>query len=278
MRELHRDFKGVFIPKALWMDTNLSMNEKALLVEIDQLSSDDSACWAGNAHFANFLNLSKSRVTDIISSLVDRGYLTSWIETENGIFKNRWLSLTPIGKQGYPPHRDSDPTPSENGEVSNTNSSNTKIKSIPPISPPLKALAAANRQAIGEETYSEDFLMFWGIWPKGKGGSKAAAYKAWLKLGLDNRQRAGRDGQIVRLHDDVIQRGMHHRQWLDGYVPHMATYLNQRQWTADIDTSTGTRTNGRAKTTYDRIMEASERNRAALREDIDDIRSRQFDQ
>ncbi len=128
---------------------------------------------------------------------------------------------------------------------------------------------------IGDGKYSREFDDFWTEWPQGKGGTKAAAYKAWLKLKLDD---ADKQAERTRLHYDVQQRKAHHRPWKEGVVCHVSTYLNGQGWTADIDTSTGTRANGRAKTTYERIMEASEQNRAALREDIDDIRSRQYGQ
>lgn len=65
---MNRAFKGVWIPKEIWLTKELTLQEKVFLVEISSLDNDDG-CWAGNAYFADFFQLSKSRVSQIISSL-----------------------------------------------------------------------------------------------------------------------------------------------------------------------------------------------------------------
>jgi hypothetical protein len=40
----NRKFKGVWIPKDLWLDKDLSMHEKCLLIEIDSLDNDEKGC------------------------------------------------------------------------------------------------------------------------------------------------------------------------------------------------------------------------------------------
>jgi len=71
-----RDFKGVWFPKEVWCNSNLSMVEKGLLVEINSLSKNGE-CYATNQHFADFLGISKSSVSKLIPDLVKRGYLQS---------------------------------------------------------------------------------------------------------------------------------------------------------------------------------------------------------
>lgn len=73
---LDRDFKGVWIPKEVWENKELGWTEKILLVEIDSLSKLGE-CYASNEYLANFLSLSKDRVSKIISSLVKLGYIES---------------------------------------------------------------------------------------------------------------------------------------------------------------------------------------------------------
>jgi len=63
-----RDFKGVWIPKEIWLSEELNLQEKCLLVEIDSLSSLGQ-CFATNEHFAKFLGLSKDRISKMISGL-----------------------------------------------------------------------------------------------------------------------------------------------------------------------------------------------------------------
>ena len=72
---MERDFKGVWIPKEIYLDKNLSWTEKILLIEIDSLDGEEG-CFATNEHFANHLMVSKDRVSKIISKLNSKGYVT----------------------------------------------------------------------------------------------------------------------------------------------------------------------------------------------------------
>lgn len=71
---MNRDFKGVWIPKDIWLDKNLTWMEKLMLVEIHSLDNQDG-CFASNAYFADFFNLSTSRISEIIRALAEKGYL-----------------------------------------------------------------------------------------------------------------------------------------------------------------------------------------------------------
>ena len=64
-----REFKGVFIPKAIWLSTEMSLVEKAFLVEIDSLSIKEKGCFASNDHFRNLFGLSLRQVSRIIAQL-----------------------------------------------------------------------------------------------------------------------------------------------------------------------------------------------------------------
>ena len=99
-----RDFKGVWIPKDIWLNTELSWMEKLFLVEIDSLDNDNH-CYASNSYFAKFFNLSKPRCTQIIKSLESKGYLSIDLErsgkqvTKRILIVNRIkLSKQPIKK------------------------------------------------------------------------------------------------------------------------------------------------------------------------------------
>ena len=71
----NRDFKGVWIPKEIWLNTDLSIIEKVLLVEIDSLDNSDRGCFASNEYLANFVQLSEGRVANIISDLKKRKFI-----------------------------------------------------------------------------------------------------------------------------------------------------------------------------------------------------------
>ena len=70
-----RDFKGVWIPKEIWLNRDLSVMEKLFLVEIDSLDNEQG-CFASNKHFSDFFDISKGRCTQIIKSLEEKGLVS----------------------------------------------------------------------------------------------------------------------------------------------------------------------------------------------------------
>jgi len=95
---MNRDFKGVWIPKEVWLDDKLSWMEKLFLVEVDSLNAE-KGCFASNAYFGEFFQLSNSRVSEIIKSLVSKGYITTFLIYEGKQVKQRILTPTvPIRK------------------------------------------------------------------------------------------------------------------------------------------------------------------------------------
>lgn len=69
---MNRDFKGIWIPREIWLSKELSMQEKVFLAEIHSLDNEQG-CIASNAYFAEFFQLSKSSVSRIISALATKG-------------------------------------------------------------------------------------------------------------------------------------------------------------------------------------------------------------
>ena len=70
---MERDFKGIWIDKSIWLNNDLTVMEKLFLVEIDSLDNE-RGCFASNAHFSEFFQLSKNRCTEIIKSLEEKGF------------------------------------------------------------------------------------------------------------------------------------------------------------------------------------------------------------
>jgi hypothetical protein len=85
MKEDHkRDFKGVWIPKEIWLHEDLSLLERALWAEINSLDGKDG-CTAGNEHFVGFFNVSESSVTRAIAKLKKLKFIRQ--ESFNGRFR-----------------------------------------------------------------------------------------------------------------------------------------------------------------------------------------------
>jgi len=83
MKKQTRDFKGIWIPKEIWLSEELTLQEKFFLVEIDSLDNKDG-CYANNQYFAEFFGISKTRVSLVISSLIDKGFINSEINQSKG--------------------------------------------------------------------------------------------------------------------------------------------------------------------------------------------------
>lgn len=70
----NRDFKGVWIPKEIWLNEELTLIEKVIFVEIDSLDNEDH-CIAGNDYLATFCGCSERKVSDAIKKLSELGYI-----------------------------------------------------------------------------------------------------------------------------------------------------------------------------------------------------------
>lgn len=70
----NRDFKGVWIPKEIWLNEELTLLEKIIFVEIDSLDNENH-CIAGNEYFAKFCDCSESKVSKAIKKLEELGMI-----------------------------------------------------------------------------------------------------------------------------------------------------------------------------------------------------------
>lgn len=70
-----RQFKGIWIPKEIWLDDNLSALDKVILAEIDSLDDENNGCYASNQYIADFCKCSESKVSKTISTLKKQGYI-----------------------------------------------------------------------------------------------------------------------------------------------------------------------------------------------------------
>jgi len=129
---MERSFKGVWVPRDIWLAKDLTIMEKLFLVEIDSLDNE-VGCYASNTHFSEFFDLSKNRCSEIIKSLEAKKKINIEYEYGNNAIKKRILKVVKgvfdisnrvFGKptegirkteQGY----------SENLDVNNTNINNT---------------------------------------------------------------------------------------------------------------------------------------------------------
>ena len=129
MAENERDFKGVWIPRSIWLDENLNALEKVILTEIDSLDMGEDGCWASNKYIADFCQCSETKVSTAISKLIERGYL--YVKSFDGrqrVLKSR---LSNFERQTLK-NRKADSQNLKQSNTSNNTKNNTKKKDIEP--------------------------------------------------------------------------------------------------------------------------------------------------
>ena len=126
----NRAFKGIWIPKEIWLSTDLKVMEKLVLVEIDSLDNEEG-CFASNDHFSKFFSLSKNRCSEIIKSLEKKGYITIEYVCQQGskAISKRVIKCVRKIDEGIReidnPTRKTEEGYSENREDNNTSFNNT---------------------------------------------------------------------------------------------------------------------------------------------------------
>ena len=93
MEEQQRQFKGIWIPKEIWLNKGLTFQEKIMLVEIDSYDDGEIGCFASNKYFMNLFNMTSSRVSQVIQNLQKKGYLMIDYEYNGKEISRRFLHI-----------------------------------------------------------------------------------------------------------------------------------------------------------------------------------------
>lgn len=94
---MDRNFKGIWIPKEIWLNEDLSIQEKVFLVEIDSLDNENG-CFASNDYFAKFFKLSKNRCSEVIKGLETKGLVNITYKYKEGTKSIEKRIIKVIGK------------------------------------------------------------------------------------------------------------------------------------------------------------------------------------
>lgn len=90
---MKRDFKGIWIPKSIWLDESLTPTEKCLLAEIHSLDSG-GGCFASNEFLASRLSMTPPSLANLLTKLRSDGRVKT-VKTEGN---KRWLSIVECKK------------------------------------------------------------------------------------------------------------------------------------------------------------------------------------
>lgn len=93
---IQRGFQGVWIPKEIWLAEELSWTEKLFLTEINSLDND-KGCFASNSHFSKFFHMTTGRCSQIITSLLEKGYVHIEYEKEGKQIIKRVIKILKEG-------------------------------------------------------------------------------------------------------------------------------------------------------------------------------------
>lgn len=75
MEQFERDFKGIWIPKEVWLDNRLNALDKIILMEINSLDNGETGCYASNKYLAEFCQCTETKVSTTITKLKKFGYI-----------------------------------------------------------------------------------------------------------------------------------------------------------------------------------------------------------
>lgn len=213
------------IPASVRYDRELKPGARLLYGEITALVQAEGYCWASNSYFARLYDVQPNTISLWVRQLARRGYIRCAREEsrESEHFGARKIYLScalprmengedpslkmvrPIIKNDEGAHQKSLDPLIKNGEQNNIN------YTIPPIVPQ------------GTTGSDGDFDRFWSAYPRKV--AKPRARTAWRRQKIRPEEL---DALLSALEAD--KQG---DQWTrDGgrYIPHPATWLNQRRW------------------------------------------------
>lgn len=90
--QLKLETKGVWIPTCIWDNKDLTLQEKAILVKIESFKE----CFASNDYLAEFVNVSISRVKQVLKTLEDKGYIFRTVHRKGKVIVRRVISVNKV--------------------------------------------------------------------------------------------------------------------------------------------------------------------------------------
>ena len=211
MAENERDFKGVWIPRTVWLDDRLNALDKVILTEIDSLDNGERGCYASNKHIAEFCQCSETKVSTAISKLIKLGYIT--VQKFDGRQRELKSRLSKFERQSLK---------NCNSDFKNLKESNT-----------------SNNTSINTERnnniYTDEFENLWQLYPRKIGKPKALkSYQKARKNGTTYEEVSqGINAYIKQIEANKTQ---------TEYIKHGSTWFNGQCWLDEYEVKQGTPT------------------------------------
>lgn len=243
-----RKKEGLWIPKIMEEDKNLSIVERCFLAEINSLDNEEG-CYASNEHFANWSHLTKNRCSEIITKLIEKNYITRELIYEGKEIKKRILRISKDSYYGTLESKEFKEKFINDKKQYNNLSNGYSENNDRVVGDVTKGYSEKKDRVVGkyerentinntninknynkkisaDSNYCETFEIIWKNYPNKKG--KAIAYKKYLmavkKYGKDeilNRSR-------IVIEDYNIQ--INRKELETKYIPHLSTFFNQERY------------------------------------------------
>ena len=246
---MERQFLGVWIPKEIYLNKDLTPTEKLLLAEIHSFSKN-GICFASNEHFAQFLGIGKKQVSRLITNLARLGFVKVDLIYKENTKEVEKRTIIPINKdETPPPHISVDPIRVEVDTPPHISvyPHRVEVDTPPHISgDPIRVKAYYKEQdkytikeqekdnkkqtkkSIDKEL-EQEFEKIWQLYPSKKGKDRAkSSYKTARKNNVSY---------------ETIEKGLYkYIDYLEDtgteYVLNGSTWFNQKRW-EDEHTITG---------------------------------------
>ena len=196
----NRDFKGVWIPRVVWLDKRLNALDKVILTEIDSLDMSESGCFASNKYIADFCQCSETKVSTAISKLIDYGYIT--VQSFDGRTRILKSSLSNFERQIFKNcEADSQNlkdnntyTKPKNKPLKEDMGASPRARFVPPTLEEVKAYCDERQNNVDAQKFIDYYTS--NGWQVGKNKMRdwKAAVRTWERNGYDNKQPSGKSG------------------------------------------------------------------------------------
>lgn len=195
-----REFKGIWIPKHIWLNKDLSISEMFILAEIESYDND-FGCVATNKTLCEDLRIQPSTASGLIKSLEDKGFIQ--VEYKNyNTFEGRKITVlsTPFG----------------NPKGASEKSGGASEKSIP-----SNIFSNTLMLDTNVSTSNLTFDRFWKIYPVKK--EKKKTQQKWNKISISDKQKIF----------STIDSFLNDKPFATYNIPYPITYLNGERWNDD---------------------------------------------
>lgn len=212
-----RDFKGIWIPKEIWLDQNLKIMEKIFIVEIDSLDNKDG-CFASNSYFAKFFGITPQRCSQIINSLLKKGLIEATYYRDGKQIVKRVLNILTtyqgnvkkVLNKSEQPIKKSLTTYKGNVKDNNT-SNNTKSNTI-------------------NNTYQDRFNKLWLYYPKNKNNVRGDKVKSY-----DRFKKQCKTEDDFNNFETALNNYKESKTVKDGYVKNAENFFKDGFWQEYVD-------------------------------------------